>query len=243
MILGACGSTTDGANGNGTDGAVTTLDGAPPPDRLAAPIHPDASCFVEIASPPIEGQTHVPEGTPVTYGSNPPSSGNHYPIWANFQEYSTPVPDGYLVHSEEHGAVLLLYNCALPTQLDADAGGGVGDDDAGGGEGGADDDGGGPVTGDDAGPALTGCAATLEGMRAIRDAIPDDLSCDPNGAPPVRVRVIIAPDPELDVPVAAAAWGWTYRANCFDEPTLAQFVNDHYAQGPEQLCAPGKTIF
>ncbi len=71
-----------------------------------------ATCNVRIDTPPIMESPHVPEGSPVVYGSNPPSSGPHYGIWANFMETEQPVDDRYLVHSLEHGAVLLLYKCA-----------------------------------------------------------------------------------------------------------------------------------
>jgi hypothetical protein len=70
-----------------------------------------AGCNVQLATPPLVASPHVPDGTAVVYDSNPPSSGPHYPEWANFQEFTSPVPDGYLVHSMEHGAVLLLYKC------------------------------------------------------------------------------------------------------------------------------------
>ena len=69
------------------------------------------SCNVRIASPAVVESPHVQQGTAVQYTSNPPASGPHYPVWANFQEFSTVVPDGNLVHSLEHGGVLLLYNC------------------------------------------------------------------------------------------------------------------------------------
>lgn len=50
----------------------------------------------------------------MTYCTNPPTSGPHYAVWADFLEYEAPVPWPYLVHSEEHGAVLLLYKCETP---------------------------------------------------------------------------------------------------------------------------------
>jgi hypothetical protein len=59
----------------------------------------------------------------------------------------------------------------------------------------------------------------------------------------VRVRTVLTPDPLLDVPVAAAAWGWVYRAECVDLPTLRDFVRAHYGQGPEGLCNNGQTQF
>jgi hypothetical protein len=71
---------------------------------------------VSIELPPIQQNpsTHVPEGTSLSYCSNPPSSGTHYPIWAQFQEYTNPVPAPYLVHSLEHGAVILYWKCSAP---------------------------------------------------------------------------------------------------------------------------------
>lgn len=79
------------------------------------PIGDAANCNVRLASPPLPSECnpscpHVAQGTSVTY-TNPPSGGPHYPVWANFQEFSTVVPDGNLVHSLEHGAVELFYNC------------------------------------------------------------------------------------------------------------------------------------
>jgi hypothetical protein len=48
---------------------------------------------------------------PVTYPTNPPSSGTHYPDWAMYKTYTSPVPWGFLVHDLEHGAIVILYNC------------------------------------------------------------------------------------------------------------------------------------
>jgi hypothetical protein len=158
---------------------------------------PDAdpnACNVRLDAPPLVAGTHVPEGTAIDYDSNPPSSGPHYPIWANFQEYSHPVDDGYLVHSLEHGAILLLYKC------------------------------------DDA-----ACPDTVAQLRAVRDAVTDDPECDPS----IRVRIVIAPRPTNDVRVAASAWGFTYRADCVDAPSLAAFIAAHYGKGPEDFCSPG----
>jgi hypothetical protein len=190
----------------GADPQIGAPQPVPPPPAFDASFFEasvgdaDAStCNVVLASPPVDPSPHVPEGTPVTYNSNPPSSGPHYPIWADFREYMTPVDDGYLVHSLEHGAVLLLYKCTTP------------------------------------------CDELVASLRALRDAVPDDPLCDPSQGE--RVRVILAPRPANDVTVAAAAWGQTYRADCFDGPSLAQFVAAHYAQGPENFCAPGQPTF
>jgi hypothetical protein len=97
-----------------------------PPDasfdaaRLDAPYFPEASCFVRIDSPPLQPGVHVPIGTDITsWDSNPPSSGEHYPVWAAFQEYDAAVPRGYYVHDLEHGAIDFLYKCPDAGTCDA----------------------------------------------------------------------------------------------------------------------------
>ena len=170
--------------------------------RLDEPYYPEASCPVEIDSPPLMPAQHVPVGTMIQWDSNPPSSGPHFPIWAAFQAYASPVPRGYYVHDLEHGAVVLLYSCSQPD----------------------------------------GCPDVVAGLQAASDAIADDPLCAA-AMQSVRVRTVITPDPLLDVPVAAAAWGWIYRAQCVDLPTLKQFAVAHYGQGPEVLCANGTTSF
>lgn len=82
----------------------------------------------------------------------------------------------------------------------------------------------------------TGCPDIVAALQAVSDAIPDDPLCVGQGT---RVRTLITADPLIDVPVAAAAWGWTYTAACADPPTLTQFALAHYGHGPEVLCGPG----
>jgi hypothetical protein len=86
------------------------------------------------------------------------------------------------------------------------------------------------------------CPDVVAALQAASDAIPDDPLCTGLGEG-VRVRSVITPDPLLDVPVAAASWGWTYKADCVDLPSLTQFAQDHYDQSPESFCANGTTQF
>jgi hypothetical protein len=99
----ATGGQTAGASGAGgddgglADAPVTEIEGG--------------ACTAVVQQHPDEGFLHV-DCTPVpVYQTNPPSSGNHYPIWADFQTYTTPVPWGHLVHDLEHGAIVIVYNC------------------------------------------------------------------------------------------------------------------------------------
>lgn len=84
-----------------------------------------------------------------------------------------------------------------------------------------------------------GCSDVVQGLRAVRDSLPRDPGC----ADDVRVRVVIAPDPNLPVPVAAVGWGRAYKADCVDLPSMKTFVAEAYAKGPENLCVNGQTVF
>jgi uncharacterized protein DUF3105 len=168
-------------------------------------------CDTILYEPPNQGQGHVEECSKVTYWSNPPSSGPHYPKWALFKTYDEAFPRGYYVHSMEHGAVVLAYKC----------------------------------TGD--------CTREVAAIQALVDALPGDPLC-PDGAgggPPgtggagggtsnlIRTRVIIVPDPLLDVPFAATAWGNMLKAQCFDADLVGEFISAHYAKAPEDGCFGG----
>jgi len=170
------------------------------PPNVDAAQKGDASCPAAIDSPPLIPAVHVPVGSAIPWCSNPPSSGWHYPIWAAYQAYDTPVPRGYYVHDLEHGAIVFLYNCGN-----------------------------------------AGCPDVVAALHSAAAALPNDPLCDADAG--VRVRAVITPDPLLDVPVAAAAWGWTYKAQCVDLAALTAFARQHYGQGPEDFCTNGTTQF
>jgi hypothetical protein len=51
----------------------------------------------------------VAEGDFIIYRTYPPSSGPHYPTTAPYGFSDVEIPEGYFVHSMEHGAVVLYY--------------------------------------------------------------------------------------------------------------------------------------
>jgi Protein of unknown function (DUF3105) len=194
LALGACGGSgatpTGAAGAGGTGAAGDTGSAGDTSVVLDASTDDGGACTVDIAQHPDEGAFHV-DCLPVpTYGTKPPSSGNHYPIWADFKTYATPVPWGHLVHALEHGAIVIVYNCP------------------------------------------GGCPDEVARAQALIDSLPTDPICT---APDVR-RVILAPDPTLDVRWAASAWTWTLRASCFDETSFHSFATAHYGMGGEDLC-------
>jgi hypothetical protein len=146
-----------------------------------------------VAARADEGILHAVLCSQLCYGTSPPSSGRHYPPpnWAAFKVYDAPVPWGFLVHSLEHGAVVVVYNCP------------------------------------------GGCPADeIAAARSWAAAVQDPLGCQPP-------RVILAPDPTLDVPWAAAAWGWTLRAAAFDAAAFQAFYTEHAANTAEDFCNDG----
>jgi Protein of unknown function (DUF3105) len=73
-----------------------------------------ASCSPVSDSPASGTQDHVQEGTKIQYSTSPPSSGKHYPVWAEFgktfyDKSDRPAVEN-LVHNLEHGYTILWYN-------------------------------------------------------------------------------------------------------------------------------------
>ena len=53
---------------------------------------------------------------PIHYHSNPPTNGNHAPLWQNCGFYPEPIQDRNAVHSVDHGVVWITYRPHLPQQ-------------------------------------------------------------------------------------------------------------------------------
>lgn len=119
----ACGDDGTTPSGGGGAGAGPTGgqggEGGSDSPPVVTVLHPDQTplpgqteCVVTITdNQPFEGHTHVPVCTGVPYETSPPSSGNHWPVWAQFRAFDTPVPHEMLVHNLEHGAIVMLYRC------------------------------------------------------------------------------------------------------------------------------------
>lgn len=79
------------------------------------------------------------------------------------------------------------------------------------------------------------CAALVTELQAIVDAQPADALCRDDDP----ARFVLVPAPDLDEPIAVLAWQRIYTATCLDRPSIEAFIDASYAQGPENLCAPG----
>ncbi|HRE87864.1 MAG TPA: DUF3105 domain-containing protein [Myxococcota bacterium] len=88
------------------------------------------TCTPVVATHPIVASPHVTTCSAVTYETDPPTSGPHYPVWAAFKTYGAAINPGFLVHAQEHGAIVITWRCddgceaslaALQAMLDARA--------------------------------------------------------------------------------------------------------------------------
>lgn len=70
---------------------------------------PDALAS-EVEEFPDEGRDHVDNGTTVEYDTDPPTSGPHYPNWAEPLIHRENVPYEMLVHNLEHGHIVIYYS-------------------------------------------------------------------------------------------------------------------------------------
>jgi hypothetical protein len=78
-----------------------------------------------------------------------------------------------------------------------------------------------------------GCPSEIAQAQAFIDGLAPDKSCA--GA---RMKIVLAPDPTLDVRWAASAWTWTLRADCFDVAAFSSFTAAYY-EGPDTEAACG----
>ncbi|WP_370587943.1 DUF3105 domain-containing protein [Trichocoleus sp. FACHB-591] len=81
------------------------------------PPPPAAAKLPGTALPKLD-QDHVPETEKVKYNSNPPTSGPHYAIWAQWGIHAKAPLDERLVHNLEHGGVIISYK---PEQIQGQA--------------------------------------------------------------------------------------------------------------------------
>lgn len=173
--------------------SVAWSTGAP---TSGAPSSVAAACSATVTQHPDAGNQHADNCSPLAYGSNPASSGTHYGSWAAYKTYPKGVPPGFLVHSLEHGALVIGYNCP--------------------GE----------------------CKDEVAMVQAWINSLPGDPVCFGD-----RNKIILAPNPALEMRWGAAAWGWTWKAPCLDTASLAAFFRAHYGKAAEAaVCGGGSDL-
>ena len=86
-------------------------------DKHVASLMEAAGCnykTVKAYVPPGQG-VHVNSLTKkFPWNTDPPSNGQHYPLWAVWGFYNQPVNPRMVVHNEEHGGVILWWGADVP---------------------------------------------------------------------------------------------------------------------------------
>ena len=168
------------------------------------------------------GRNHVPEGTVVEYNSNPPTSGPHYAQWEKPGAYDRVLPDGRLIHSLEHGYIVISYNC---TRLQiSDFRNHISDFQAYAHETEEPHD----------EPATDSGEVDVSGWK-------DDQSCQNLVSQLKSVmekskakRLILVPRPSLDTKMALTAWGRIDKMDDVDESRILRFIRAYHNKGPER---------
>jgi hypothetical protein len=109
------------ANSSGLPAAIDA-----PPEKTNNLVRAAAAARCKLSNPPIEGRTHTTD--PVKYKTNPPSSGNHYPVPEPEGEYGKAPPVTHLVHDLEHGRIIIQWAPSTPKRRIAQLRGLFGED-------------------------------------------------------------------------------------------------------------------
>jgi hypothetical protein len=88
--------------------------------------------------------------------------------------------------------------------------------------------------------SCTDCDDEVARAIGVLDDAGDDALCTSRGSP-VRLT-LLTPDPRLDTPWAAASWGYTLTADCFEPEVFRAFLDAHRGLGPEIACSDGLDV-
>jgi hypothetical protein len=110
----------DGGNGDEVAASAPTESDVTIPDQVIGDLEEAAKAAgCTVTHPKIEGAQHEERDfTEADYKTNPPTSGNHFPTWAEDGVYdpgNTPQL-GLLVHTLEHGRIDVQYKPGTPQE-------------------------------------------------------------------------------------------------------------------------------
>jgi hypothetical protein len=94
---------------------------APPREKIADLNRAAKAADCTLLNPEIEGRTHVTGN--VKYKTKPATSGNHYPVPQDDGVYAKTPPMTHLVHTMEHGRILIQYKPTIAPKRLAQVGG------------------------------------------------------------------------------------------------------------------------
>jgi Protein of unknown function (DUF3105) len=198
------------------------------------------------SSLPDLGREHTNDISSASYNSNPPTSGTHFPLWAKRGMYDRILSDGYLIHSLEHGYIVISYDCTkeisnLKSQISNVYAQEV------------------QVTSSDTelpvssseGVPFTRMIGTVEGRMSaftpesappVEAELPAEFSSNSCNALKENLskhldsaeRVIVVPRPNMDTPIAVTAWNRLLTLTTNDANEIKSFIETFHNRGPEK---------
>ena len=177
--------------------------------------------FSKLENPntPDKCRMHVPMGAIVNYSTNPPVFGPHDSSWITKGFYNEPRADGNLIHSLEHGYVIISYDCEKKSTSwlikPAFAQG--------------------MTAGSEGSPS-----ASLESMpESFRNGSCDNLKKDLKDIYQKNThKLIVIPRVGMDSPIILTAWGRIEKLSSVDGGKIKEFIDAFRDAGPEATAEP-----
>lgn len=170
------------------------------------------------------GRDHIPLETKVDYNSNPPTSGPHDADWKKGGIYDFPPEDKKLVHSLEHGYIIISYNCdwqekKISFNLISSA----------------------FAHEEDSSIATNSAKTSTDSAHLDLGQWKSDKSCsdlvsklDGIGKNKKWQKIIVVPRPSLDNRFALTAWTKLDKFADYDENRITTFIKAYWDRGPEK---------
>lgn len=172
------------------------------------------------------GRDHITDISGITYTSNPPTSGSHFSAWAKRGVYDKIISDGYLLHSLEHGYIIISYNCGQLAKMQKSLQYQKED----------------PLTTTPNDAQALMAAFTPETLPKDTLPLPEQFSnasctklvSDLRSFLNEYQRIVIVPRPNLDQKIVLTAWGRMEKFSKFEEKKMREFIAAFHNAGPEQ---------
>lgn len=188
-----------------------------------------------------QGRDHVSpkEVEKFEYNSNPPTSGPHLPTWVKPGMYREPQNEGELIHSLEHGYIIISYNCGVhlsrSVKYQASSIRNLSFFNVQSWEVYAHDEGSLPVEEGSPSAEITIPKEATGSAIADTDACKNLITNLEAVAGKKRLsKLIVVPRPQLDTTIALTAWEYIDSFDGFDERRIERFIDYHRDQGPEK---------
>lgn len=151
-------------------------------------------------------RVHVPVGTEVKYPTNPPTQGPHYAEWVRVGVYEGEKDDRNMVHSLEHGYVIMSYKCVIASEAKQSGSEEIASSSS----------------------TKVGTPRNDEECEVRKNQLAKIY--EKKG----KKKLIVVPKSNLDTNFALTAWSYLDKFDNFDEDRINKFIDAHRDMGPEK---------